>query len=50
MRNEFLFHVALEPEADLLVLTASNSNSILESEDGSGMRVPCEHLLDLTGL
>ena len=50
MRNEFLFETPLEPEADLLVLTACNSNSILESEDGSGMRVPCEHLLDLAGL
>jgi hypothetical protein len=50
MRNELLFQVPLEPEADLLVLTTCHSYAILESEDGSGMRVPCEHLLDLPGL
>ena len=50
MRYELLFQVPLEPEADLLVLTACHSYAILQSEDGSGMRVPCQHLLDLTGL
>ena len=50
MRNELLFQVTLEPEADLLVLTACHSYAILQSEDGSSMRVPLEHLLDLTGL